>query len=68
MFFLFQIIKKKTKVFNFSQKIQKKIKNWKKNTQKIHKFYRKTGRALLRNQCCCDYGENYDYENSVGKI
>ena len=31
----------------------------------VFKNYRKTGRALLRNQCCCDTAEN-DYENSVG--
>jgi hypothetical protein len=42
------------------------IRNWKRLHKKINKFYRKTGRALLRNQCCCDYGE-IDYENSVGK-
>ncbi|EGK97194.1 AGAP004544-PB [Anopheles gambiae str. PEST] len=31
----------------------------------ITRLLRKTGRALLRNQCCCDTAEN-DYENSVG--
>ncbi|XP_035774407.1 uncharacterized protein LOC118457180 isoform X3 [Anopheles albimanus] len=31
----------------------------------ITRLLRKTGRALLRNQCCCDTADN-DYENSMG--
>lgn len=30
------------------------------------KISRKTGRAILRYQCCCDYAE-IDYDNSVGR-